>query len=60
MAILPWNLRLDPTPLDSYSMADEDKLLYQPYLPYPPWSVRTKMITQRENAFNTWMDTLAR
>ena len=56
MSILPWNLRIDPTPLDSYCMADDDKVLYSLYL-YPPWSILTKLITQRENAFNKWRDT---
>ena len=56
MPILPWNLRLDPTPLDSYSMADQDKELYS-YLSNHPWNIQLKLITLRENALNTWMDT---
>ena len=54
MAILPWNLRLDPVSLDSYSIADEDNALA--YYPYPS-SIQQRLITQRADAFNKWNDT---
>jgi len=56
MAILPWNLRLDPTHLDVFSIAEEDKIPIR--ITLPNGEVQTKMITQRENAWNLWRDTL--
>ena len=57
MAILPWNLRLDPVSLDSYSIADEDNALA--YYPYPS-SIQQRLITQRADAFNKWNDTFSK
>ena len=56
MAILPWNLRLDPTHLDVFSIAEEDKIPIR--ITLPNGEVQTKMITQRENAWNLWRETL--
>ena len=52
-------LRLDPTPLAAFSIADEDKV------PAPIRNIRDlyevlfeqKKITQRADAFNKWRDT---